>query len=124
MRLERRKSGELAVRGDSGGPGCFVESLVSAAFGLSPAVLRGARRGAGRVALARQIAMYLAHTRLGLNYTAAGALFGRDRTTAAHAVRKIEERRENLILDSMLDCLERSVDVWPRSLGGGAEDTQ
>ncbi|CAN5365609.1 hypothetical protein BH10PSE9_BH10PSE9_08510 [soil metagenome] len=114
--------GELARAEEGNGPCRFLESLVSAAFGLKPAALRERRRGTGRVALARQIAIYLAHTRLGLNYTASGALFGRDRTTAAHAVRKIEERRENLILDSMLDCLERSVDIWPRSLGGAAGD--
>jgi chromosomal replication initiation ATPase DnaA len=119
MRLELA---DLTATAEAAGAGPFIESLVSAAFGLNPAALREPRRGAERVALARQIGMYLAHTRLGLNYTAAGALFGRDRTTAAHAVREIEERRENLTLDSMLDCLERSVDVWPRSLGGAARD--
>jgi chromosomal replication initiation ATPase DnaA len=121
MRLELREVRELAQSGEGNGSCRFIESLVSAAFGLKPAALRGSRRGTERVALARQIGMYLAHTRLGLNYTASGALFGRDRTTAAHAVRKIEEQREDLILDSMLDCLERSVDVWPRSLGGAAD---
>lgn len=96
----------------------FVEGLVATALGVCPQAIREPRRGQARVAFARQIAIYLAHTRLGLNYTAAGAVFGRDRTTAAHAVRAIEERRENPTLDSMLDCLERAVDIWPRSSGG------
>jgi chromosomal replication initiation ATPase DnaA len=57
--------------------------------------------------------MYLAHTRLHLPLTAAGALFGRDRTTAAHACKKVEDRREEVRLDLLLDCLERAIDVGP-----------
>ena len=55
--------------------------------------------------------MYLAHTRLGLSYAGAGSLFGRDRTTAAYACRQVEERREDPRLDSILDYLERAIDL-------------
>jgi chromosomal replication initiation ATPase DnaA len=61
------------------------------------------------MSFARQIAMYLAHTQLGLSYTGAGNLFGRDRTTARHACRQVEDRREDPRVDSMLDCLERAI---------------
>ena len=123
MRLEfeqRRRPGLRTGAAEAEGARRFVEALVASAVGIRPAMMRGARRGPAKVALARQIAMYLAHTRLRLNYSDAGALFGRDRTTAAHAVRAIEERREEPLLDSMVDCLERSVDVWPRSAGGAS----
>src|SRR5690348_11618412 len=84
MRLDVAETGDLAgPRRKRIGPepGAFIESLVCAAFGVRQSALHDPRRGAERVALARQIAMYLAHTRLGLTYAASGALFGRDRTT-------------------------------------------
>jgi chromosomal replication initiation ATPase DnaA len=54
--------------------------------------------------------MYVATTTLGLNFTEAGALFQRDRTTAAHACRTIEEGREDRQIDSVVDCVERAVE--------------
>jgi chromosomal replication initiation ATPase DnaA len=57
--------------------------------------------------------MYLTHTQLGLSYTATGALFGRDRTTAAHACRTIEEKREEAEIDAIVDCVERAIDQVP-----------
>ena len=57
--------------------------------------------------------MYLAYTRIGLPYAAVGAVFGRDRTTAAHACRLVEERRDDPRIVSALDYLERAVDLRP-----------
>jgi hypothetical protein len=91
----------------------FVEQTVAAAFQLPPDLLRRKSRGPARVAFARQVAIYLAHTRLGLSYAEAGAVFARDRTTASHACRVVEDRREDKRVDTLLDCLERSVDLWP-----------
>lgn len=90
---------------------CFVEAMVESAFGVGRPALHAPLRGAARVAFARQVAMYLVRVRLGLSYSAVGDLFGRDRTTAAHACRVIEERREDTQLDSLLDCLERAIDL-------------
>ncbi len=89
----------------------FVETLVESTFGVTGAALHAQGRGAARVAFARQVAIYLSRVRLGLSYAAAGRFFGRDRTTAAHACRVIEERREDSTLDSLLDCLERAIDL-------------
>jgi len=97
---------------------CFVVAMVASAFRILPDSIRAGRRGPARVAFARQVAIYLSHTRLGLTYDAAGLAFGRDRTTAAHACRRVEERREDPTLDTILDYLERAVDVW--SFGDGA----
>jgi chromosomal replication initiation ATPase DnaA len=55
--------------------------------------------------------MYLAHTRLGLPFAKTGRLFHRDRTTARHACRQVEDRREDPRVDSLLECLERALDL-------------
>lgn len=91
--------------------GQAIGSMVAAAFGHDVSAVRSVRRGTAEVSFARQVAMYLAHTRLGLPYTSAGRLFGRDRTTARHACRKVEDRREDPRVDSLLDCLERALDL-------------
>lgn len=90
-----------------------VEVMVTAAFALRPDAIRGQRRGRAATAFARQVAMYLAHTRLGLSFTEAGAYFGRDRTTAAHACRTVEDKREDPRVDAILDFLERAIEVCP-----------
>ncbi|MGZ8330820.1 MAG: helix-turn-helix domain-containing protein [Rhodoplanes sp.] len=51
--------------------------------------------------------MYLAHVSFGANYSEIGRAFGRDRTTAAHACRVVEERRDDPGLDAILEQLER-----------------
>lgn len=110
-----------AMRGAAGrGPGdeleraaSLLKGLVASAFGIGGAALVAPRRGAAKIAVARQVAMYLAHTKLHLSLTLAGAFFGRDRTTAAHACRRVEERRDDPGFDAILGCLERAVDVWP-----------
>jgi len=104
----RRSELGLAVR--------LLETLVASAFQIDAGALRARTRGTASVAFARQVAMYLAYTRLGLPYAIVGAVFGRDRTTAAHACRLVEERRDDPRIDSALDYLERAVDLCP-SLG-------
>lgn len=110
---------------DQAAAGTFLAAVVSAAFGLKPGVLGADGRGPADVAFARQVAMYLAHTQLGLCYVAAGALFERDRTTARHACQQVEDRREDPRVDSIIDCLERAIDLWPRlATFGRASDGQ
>jgi chromosomal replication initiation ATPase DnaA len=99
------------------GTGRFLEGIVALAFGVRAEALRAETRGRSPVAAARQVGMYLAHTRLHLRYEDAGAFFSRDRTTAAHACRRVEDRREDTSFDSLLDCLERAIDVWAGSSG-------
>ena len=86
----------------------LVESMVASAFAVEPPAIRSCRRGPAPAAFARQVAIYLAHTRLGLSYTAVGIYFGRDRTTAAHACRTVENRREDLRIDRIIDLLEKA----------------
>ena len=83
-----------------------IEHAVMQVFGVSEAELRRASRGRAHVALARQVAMYLAHVGCGLSLTEAGRLFERDRTTVAHACGVIEDRRDDPLFDRALDLLE------------------
>jgi chromosomal replication initiation ATPase DnaA len=53
--------------------------------------------------------MYLAHVACGLSLTEAGALFSRDRTTAAHACGVVEDKRDDPAFDVFLDHLENAV---------------
>ncbi len=89
----------------------WVEIIVASAFALGAGAMRDTHRGCATVAFARQVAIYLSHTRLGLNYTEAGAYFGRDRTTAAYACRTVEEKREDPAVDAAIDFLERALEV-------------
>lgn len=91
--------------------GQALGSIVAAAFGLGLEDVRSGRRGSADVSFARQVAMYLAHTRLGLPFVTAGRLFHRDRTTARHACRQVEDRREDPRVDGLIDCLERALDL-------------
>jgi len=91
----------------------LIEGLVAPAFGIAGRDLATPARGTASVAVARQVAMYLAHTQLRLSLTVAGDFFGRDRTTAAHACRRVEERRDDPRFDAIVACLERAISVWP-----------
>jgi chromosomal replication initiation ATPase DnaA len=88
-----------------------IEQMVAAAFRLDEELLRLPTRGRKNVALARQTAMYLAHTVCGLTLTETGDLFQRDRTTVAHACQVIEDRREDPTFDRAIDMLERSARI-------------
>ncbi|MDP2621332.1 MAG: helix-turn-helix domain-containing protein [Hyphomicrobiales bacterium] len=82
---------------------------MSSAFLVPPKELRAPTRRDAQTARARQVAMYLAHVGFGLTYSEAGLLFGRDRTTVAHACRLVEDRRNDPGFDVSLDCLEQTL---------------
>lgn len=86
-----------------------IEQAVIQVFGIAYRDLRRTTRGRAKVALARQVAMYLAHVGCGLSLTETGRLFQRDRTTVAHACGVIEDRRDDPIFDRALDLLEWAV---------------
>ncbi|MCH9808571.1 MAG: hypothetical protein K0U74_12640 [Alphaproteobacteria bacterium] len=84
-----------------------IEYSVSRVFAIPADDLRSATRGRATVALARQAAMYLAHTVCGLSLTEVGRLFERDRTTVSHACALIEDQRDDEVFDQLLELLER-----------------
>ena len=63
-------------------------------------------RGSGRAASARQLAIYLAHTLLGRPQDVVAELFGRDRSTIAHAVQTLEDRRDRKPLEAEIARIE------------------
>ncbi len=63
-------------------------------------------RGQAREVLARHICMYLLHVVFSLPPAVIGCLFRKDRTTVAHACRRIEERRDKAAFDAFLHALE------------------
>ena len=86
-----------------------IEYAVVRVFGIAAQDLERSTRGRAHVALARQVAMYIAHVGCGLNLTEVGRLFARDRTTVAHACGVVEDRRDDPTFDRTLELLERAV---------------
>ncbi len=90
----------------------FLEATIAAIFRVPLEELRAPTRGRAVAAFARQVAMYTAHVALGLSLTEVGLRFGRDRTTAAHACRLVEDRRDDLRIDRAIENLEAAVEWW------------
>jgi chromosomal replication initiation ATPase DnaA len=82
---------------------------VAAAFDVAPGDLRRPTRGRQEVARARQVGIYLARTVFGMTLSDAGRLFRRDRTTAAHACRLVEDLRDDPRFDRIVTALEDDV---------------
>lgn len=85
-----------------------VVTCVTDDFAVTADDLGFGSRGSPHVALARQVAMYLCHTGFALSFGTIGRLFGRDRTTVAHACRVIEERRDDIWFDCRIAALEQA----------------
>ncbi|MBS0233762.1 MAG: chromosomal replication initiator DnaA [Proteobacteria bacterium] len=82
-----------------------IELAISNVFGIDTDYLWTGTRGVRDIAEARQVAMYLAHVSCRMSLTEVGAMFGRDRTTVAHACLRVEYRRDNPSFDRALDIL-------------------
>ncbi len=87
----------------------LAQTAVAQAFNVALAEMRAPTRRKAPIAFARQTAMYLSHVALGVSLTRTGACFGRDRTTASHACRIIEERRDDPRFDMQLCRLEEGL---------------
>ncbi|HTJ57653.1 MAG TPA: helix-turn-helix domain-containing protein [Devosiaceae bacterium] len=109
-RAAGRNSAERLFRTDPAA--AALVGLVAAERSVPVAALLDVGRGRASAAAARQLAMYLANTKLGLTLTEVGALFGRDRTTVAHACRLIEDHRDenDPAFDEELGRLEHAID--------------
>lgn len=82
-----------------------IDIAISNVFGIGSEGLWHGKRGVRDVAEARQVAMYLAHVCCRMTLTDVGLMFGRDRTTVAHACLKVEYRRDDPSFDRALDVL-------------------
>jgi chromosomal replication initiation ATPase DnaA len=93
-----------------------IETAVANAFAVPLAELRAPTRRTASAAFARQTAIYLAHTLMGLSYSAVARAVGRDRTTVAHACRVLEQRRDDPAIDAIVVRLEHVVGARAREL--------
>lgn len=83
---------------------------VAASCGVSAADLLRRNRCRAGIAAARQLAMYLVNVKLEYTMTQVGGLFGRDRTTVAHACMAVEDRRDEPAFDEAVSLLEAEID--------------
>lgn len=81
--------------------------IIAAAQGLDPDLVLCNSRSRAKIALCRQIAMYVAHVSLGFSQALVGQLFHRDRSTVAHACARIEDMRDDKTFDETLTHLEK-----------------
>jgi chromosomal replication initiation ATPase DnaA len=101
---------------------CRITELTAAsAFEIGEREVASATRGSSQAALARQVAMYLAHVGCGLSLTEVGRLFGRDRTTVAHACAVVEDRRDEPSFDRAMSALEYAVRQLGAKLTGPSQ---
>lgn len=98
----------------------MMETAVAAAFAVPLDDLRAPTRSTSAAAFARQSAMYLTHVVLGQSLSATGALFQRDRTTAAYACRMVEERRDDPAIDRLMFSLEEICSELARGFFGAS----
>lgn len=92
-----------------------VEAYISTIGGVPISALRGPGR-TEPVARWRAVVAYLAHCTFGVPLGEIGQhLGGRDRTTAGHMVRTVEEGREG-IADELIDHLDIGVREFRRAL--------
>lgn len=87
----------------------YVVELVASRTGIARSRLLNRQRGRDEIAHARQLAMYILHVLLEVSMTRTGQLFGRDRTTVAHACARVEDRRDDGDFDRFLEDLEAEV---------------
>jgi chromosomal replication initiation ATPase DnaA len=81
--------------------------IAAALFNVSGREMRRGGRTTLGVSRVRQIAMYVAHTALGLTMSEVGRGFARDRTTVLHACHLVEDLRDDVEFDRHVVLTER-----------------
>jgi chromosomal replication initiation ATPase DnaA len=87
----------------------IAQAVVACAYDVTLDDMRALTRRGPRVALARQVAMYLSHIVLRLGPSAVAVAFLRHRSTTCHALHHIEDLREDPEFDRMLRYLESTL---------------
>ncbi len=91
----------------------LVIVAVALEFGIPHNKVLTKTKGTSRIAFGRQVAMYLLNVVYDVNVTRVGRAFNRDRSTASHACRVIEEMREDRVLDRKIQTLETFLKMAP-----------
>ena len=98
----------------------FLTGLVAQEMRVCLTKMLGRSRGYGRAARARQLAMYLAHVLLSRPQHDVALMFGRERTTVVHAIQMMEDRRDDPVVERLIERIERRFErTHSRAIGGG-----
>lgn len=84
----------------------LAQEIAALGFDVPVAEIRRPSRAESRACDARHAAMYLANTTFGISLTRIGAAFGRERTSIAYAIRRVEDWRDDKTCNQMLERLE------------------
>lgn len=95
----------------------MAQAIVAHAYDVTLEEMRSVTRRGPKPALARQIAMYLSNTVLRMSQTAVSEAFERHPSTVCHALRHVENLRDDAEFDRTLDYLETTL---RRAAGGAA----
>lgn len=104
---ERRARDEAAAR--------LAARVAGYALEVEPEEVLAEQRGSAEAAFARQVAAYLCHTAYEWSLARVAAVFGRDRSTVAHACHAIEDRRDEAQFDLWIGGLELMLRDAPRA---------
>ncbi len=91
----------------------LVMAAVSLEFGVPDIEVWSQTKGDSRSSFARQIGMYLTHIVFEINLSRVARTFNRDRSTASHACRVVEESRDDELIDDKLTRLEAFLERAP-----------
>lgn len=100
----------------------LARDIASAVLGVPMAEIVRPTRSPASTCHARHVAMYLAHVIFQVPLTAISLSFGRDRTSVAHGVRRIEDRRDDAAFDALLGRLETLAAACRALMGEEAGD--
>lgn len=100
----------------------LVVIMIAEHFDVPIKEIMSKTRARASAPMARQTAIYLAHTLLSVSYKNTAQYFGRDRTTVAYACRTIEDHRDNLIFDAKLIIVENTIQSAVNFIGGHTKE--
>lgn len=96
----------------------LARDIASATFDVSVAEIQRPNRSVAPSCEARHTAMYIAHVAFQIPLMTIAKEFGRDRTSVGHAIRRIEDRRDEKMFDHRLERLERLAESCLSLLAG------
>lgn len=102
----------------------LARDIASAVLDVAPAEIVRPTRSPAPTCHARHVAMYLAHVIFQVPLTAISRSFGRDRTSVAHGIRRIEDLRDDAVFDALMARLERLAGSCRALMGADAEDME
>jgi hypothetical protein len=106
---KRVPAGALPEWSEAGQRALLVQIAVSRAMGIGLLALVAPDRGGPREAFARQMAMYLCRLVYAMSLKDIAVAFGRDRSTAMHAIQRVEDARDHPDVDRRLAWLETAI---------------